>query len=246
MKKLRAVLLCGVAGSVWPGLALAQVVEGTPALPSSSEATIAAQEGEDSPIVVTGSRIVRNGNSAPTPVTVVSAEQLAATTPTNIPDALNKLPAFTGSRSPNTIATGTNPGTGNYLNLRAFGTQRTLILLDGRRVPPTSYDGTVNVDVLPQALMQRVDVVTGGASAVYGSDAVTGVVNFVLDKRFEGLKGVAQGGISSRNDDESWKVGLAGGISLFGGRGHLIGSVEHTDRQGIPSKFDRPYGEGIY
>src|SRR6201986_1154721 len=76
----------------------------------------------------------------------------------------------------------------NVLNLRNFGAQRTLVLFDGHRAAPSNADGTVDVDALPQMLVSRVDVVTGGASAVYGSDAVTGVINFVLDKKFEGLK----------------------------------------------------------
>jgi iron complex outermembrane recepter protein len=215
--------------------------------------TLAAQAAEESPadaelkeVVVTGSRIVRNGNDAPTPVTVANVDELAANTPSNIPDALNKLPEFSASRGQATLGNGANPGQGNYLNLRAFGINRTLILLDGRRVPATSFDGTINVDTLPQMLIQRVDVVTGGASAVYGSDAVTGVVNYVLDSKYQGLKGVLQGGISDYGDDKSWRVGLAGGTELFGGEGHIIASAEHYDSQGIPNKFDRPYGPGIY
>ena len=94
-------------------------------------------------------------------------------------------------------------------------------------------------------LVQRVDIVTGGASAVYGSDAVTGVINFVLDKKFTGLKGVVQGGISAQNDDRSWRGGLAGGADVFD-RGHVIWSVEHYQSDGIKSKYDRPLGAGIY
>lgn len=196
-------------------------------------------------IVVTGSRIVRNGDNAPTPVTVAVVEQLAIATPSNIPDMLNKLPAFSSSRNGATLGNGANPGQGNYLNLRAFGINRSLILMDGRRVPATSFDGTINTDTLPQMLVQRVDVVTGGASAVYGSDAVTGVVNYVLDDKFEGFKGQAQYGISSKYDDRSWRLGFAGGLKV-GETGHFIFSVEHYDRAGIPDKRDRPYGAGIY
>ena len=203
-------------------------------------------EADVSEVVVTGSRIVRNGNNAPTPVTVATTEQLALTTPTNIPDALNKLPAFTGSRNSGTTGASGNPNTGNYLNLRAFGITRTLILMDGARVPPTHFDGSVNIDTMPQMLVQRVDVVTGGASAVYGSDAVTGVVNFILDKHYEGFKGEVQGGISQQNDDKSWKVGLAYGAKVLDGKGHFIASAQHFERDGLPSKFDRPYGVHAY
>jgi outer membrane receptor protein involved in Fe transport len=196
-------------------------------------------------VVVTGSRIVRNGNNAPTPVTVATVEALQTNTPSNIPDALNKLPAFAGSRGQATLGAGSAPNQGNYLNLRGFGVERTLILMDGRRVPSTNAAGNVDTNTLPQMLIQRVDVVTGGASAVYGSDAVTGVVNFVLDKKFTGLKGVVQGGVSSRGDNNSWRGGLAGGSDIFD-RGHVIWSVEHYQSDGIKSKYDRPLGDGIY
>ena len=216
-------------------------------LASQANAQSAQPDQNDlSEVVVTGSRIVRNGNNAPTPVTVATTEEMALLTPTNLPDALNKLPAFSGSRNSGTTGASGNPNTGNYLNLRAFGTTRVLILLDGQRVPPTHFDGSVNIDTLPQMLVQRVDVVTGGASAVYGSDAVTGVVNFILDKHFVGLKGEAQGGVSQQNDDGSWKVGAAYGASVLDGRGHFIASAAHFQRKGIPSKFDRPYGEHAY
>jgi len=196
-------------------------------------------------VVVTGSRIVRNGNNAPTPVTVATAEALQTNTPSNIPDALNKLPAFAGSRGQATLGAGSTPNQGNYLNLRGFGVERTLILMDGRRVPATNAAGNVDTNIIPQMLVQRVDIVTGGASAVYGSDAVTGVVNFVLDRKFSGLKGVVQGGTSSRSDNSSWRAGLAGGSDVFD-RGHVIWSLEHYQSEGIKSKYDRELGDSIY
>ena len=94
------------------------------------------------------------------------------------------------------------------------------MLLDGQRVAPSNQDGTVDVDALPQMLMSRVDVVTGGASAVYGSDAVAGVVNFILDKKFDGFKYDINAGISKYGDAAEEKIGLAWGTDLFGGRGH--------------------------
>jgi len=131
-------------------------------------------------VTVTGSRVISDITLSPTPLTVVTAEQLQATTPTNIPDALNKLPDFIGGASPRSQNNGQNNNSGNTVSLRNLGAIRTLVLFDGQRVAPSNRDGTVNVDALPQMLMSRVDVVTGGASAVYGSDAVAGVVNFVL------------------------------------------------------------------
>ena len=174
--------------------------EAPQAVAQGNEASASADEANS--IVVTGTRIVRDGYTAPTPVTVATTEDLLRVTPASIPDALNKLPQFGNSLSPGKSANNFSslPIHGNVLNLRSLGTPsnnpkgplRTLILFDGIRVPPTTYVGTVDTNVLPQLLMQRVDVVTGGASAGYGSDAVAGVVNFVLDKKFTGIKGVAQ------------------------------------------------------
>lgn len=194
-------------------------------------------------ITVTGSRIARvGGYEAPTPVTVVDAEQLARAAPSNIADGLNQLPQFSNSSSQRAgDQLGTDaPQAGNYLDLRGVGSIRTLVLLDGRRVPPTSPTGTVDVNTLPQLLVERVDVVTAGASAVYGSDAITGVVNYVLDDDFTGVKGVAQGGRSNYSDADSWRVGLAGGTPLLDGRMHVLFSVEKSEDDGIPSKADRP------
>lgn len=194
-----------------------------------------------SAVEVTGSRVIRNGNQAPTPVTVLTASELVKKSPGNIPDALNQLPQFLNSYSQYTgKQTSTNLPVGNFLNLRGLGTTRSLILLDGQRVPPTSYDGSVDVNTLPQFLIQRVDVVTGGASAAYGSDAVVGVVNFILDKNFTGFKSTIQGGTSKYGDADSVRVAVAAGGSFFDDRLHAEGSFEHYRNAGIPSRLSRP------
>lgn len=201
-----------------------------------------AEDGNDEAIVVTGTRIGRDGSQAPTPVTAVTAESLAQTAPSNIPDALNKLPQFTGSTSQNaggTFNAGSAP-LGNYLNLRGLGTARNLILLNGQRVPPTLNTNAVDANVLPQALVKRVDVVTGGVSAVYGSDAVSGAVNFVLDTDYSGLKGFAQTGISKYGDAFSYRYGAAVGKDL-GDRIHVIASYERYQNDGVDSLFDRDW-----
>jgi iron complex outermembrane receptor protein len=122
------------------------------------------------------------------------------------------------------------------LNLRNFGTQRTLVLLDGHRVTPANANGTVNVDSLPAMLVERVDVVTGGASSVYGSDAVTGVVNYILNKKFSGLKLSASAGVSSESDAENYTVGLAAGTALLDGRAHFEFSLRRFDQAGVLTK----------
>ena len=192
-------------------------------------------------IIVTGSRVISDIAFAPTPVTVMSAEQLRATTPTNLPDGLNKLPIFQGSQIIGRPGDGQQNFSSNTLNLRNFGVQRTLVLLDGHRATPSNSDGSVDVDTLPQMLISRVDIVTGGASAVYGSDAVTGVVNFVLDKKFNGLKADFNSGISTYGDAASINLGVAGGTELFGGRGHFEGALEYRRRDPV-NQSARPYG----
>src|SRR5690606_31094845 len=123
----------------------------------------------------------------------------------------------------------TNNG-GNTLSLRNFGASRTLVLLDGHRVAPSNQDGTVGIDNLPQMLVERVDIVTGGASAVYGSDAVAGVVNYVLDKDFTGFKLQADAGMSKYGDGEQGQIGFAWGTALFDGRGHFETSARYREQ----------------
>ena len=196
-------------------------------------------------IVVTGSRVLRDGGNSPTPVTVVSAEQLSLAAPATITDGLNQLPAFRGSSRPQVAgaATGAVNNGGNYLNLRALGIQRTLVLLDGRRTPPTATTGATDVNLLPQILISRVDTVTGGASAAYGSDAVAGVVNFVLDNKFSGIRAEAQGGISDRGDNGSQKLALAVGKSFAEGRGHLLLSGEYFNSDPVFTYAERPWAQ---
>ena len=185
-------------------------------------------------VVVTGSRVIQNGNNSPTPVTVVSTQQLLQNTPSTVADALYKLPVFATTSAQTRAGGAANGNTNaNGLNLRNIGAARTLVLFNGQRVP----DG--NVDQLPQMLMSRVDIVTGGASAVYGSDAVAGVVNFIIDKNFNGLKVNGQTGVSKYGDGETWRLGAAWGKSFMDGRLHVEGSVDHFDDPGIPSKLGR-------
>lgn len=191
---------------------------------------------DDKDIVVTGSRVA-TGFTTPTPVTVTSSLDLKAAAPRNLADGLTQLPAFNGSLKDQTVVTAATGGTNGQalLNLRNLGPNRTLVLLDGRRLPASNSLGAVDVDVLPQSLVKRVDVVTGGASAAYGSDAVSGVVNFILDTKFEGLKGEVQKGISTYGDLPSTGASLAFGKSFADGRGRVIASAEWFRQDGIPA-----------
>lgn len=199
-----------------------------------------------SEITVTGSRVITDGSNSPTQITAVATEQLTATSPTNIPDALNKLPQFVGSSGQGSVDNASSNSVGNFLNLRSVGVGRNLILFDGIRLAPSATSGAIDTNTIPQILLERVDVVTGGASAVYGSDAVSGVVNFVANRNFDGRKAFVQGGISERRDAETVRTGLAAGAPLFGGRGHIEGSFEYYDTKGIPERADRENGRLVY
>jgi iron complex outermembrane receptor protein len=198
--------------------------------------------GEELDVVtVTGSRIITDNVRSPTPITSVDIGEIALTTPSDTADALNKLPDIMGGRTPRNQGNASTNNGGNTLSLRNFGVSRTLVLLDGHRVAPSNQDGTVNIDILPQMLMSRVDIVTGGASAIYGSDAVAGVVNFVLDKKFTGLALKADGGVSKYGDGKEYQLGAAWGTDLFGGRGHFETAARFRHQDMIPISA-RPYG----
>jgi iron complex outermembrane receptor protein len=185
-------------------------------------------------VTVTGSRIQRaTGFTSPVPVTAVTPDELTTYAPdTTIADQLDKLPQFFGTQSAQRGG-GALFGSagGSYLNLRAMGPQRTLILLDGNRVVPADRNGNVNVDNFPTALLQNVEVVTGGASAAYGADALAGVTNFILNREYQGLDVSLRGGQTDTGDGQNFKVSVAGGTDL-GERWHMIGSIEdqHIDQ----------------
>jgi iron complex outermembrane receptor protein len=187
-------------------------------------------------VVVTGTRLQTSGFQAPTPVTVSTADQLRAQAPGNLADGLNQLPVFNGStKTYQATGGGLAAGTAgqNILNLRSLGGNRALVLLDGRRMVGTNETGSVDINMLPQNLVQRVDVVTGGASAAYGSDAVAGVVNFVLDTKFQGLKFEIQGGESTYGDSKSFLTSIAVGHQFLDGRLRVIASSEFSRQGGI-------------
>jgi iron complex outermembrane recepter protein len=234
-QSVRALLMVGMAQfAALMGAATAQTVEG-----AESQAADAAEDE----IVVTGSRIRNTGYQAPTPVTTVDAQQLLTTTPSTIADGLRQLPSLTGQSALGGRSYCCGAGTaaaGAYLELRQLGPNRTLVLLNSNRLAPSISRGVVDANILPELLLRRVDVVTGGASAAYGSDAVAGVVNYITDNDFEGLRANLQYGISRYSDDEQIKAGIAGGMSVLGGRGHVIVSLEHYEAEGIANLLERP------
>lgn len=201
--------------------------------------------GED--LVVTGSRIVRDGYKAPTPVAVLSNETLDAIAATNVADAINRLPALASSTTPRSQPAGLSGGAlgVNLANLRGLGPSRTLVLLDGRRTVNASVNAQFaapDINLFPNDLISRVDVVTGGASAVYGSDALAGVINFVIDRDFTGLKGRAQGGVSNYGDNESYLATLSAGTRFADDRGSILVSGEIAYDAGVPGNT-RPWND---
>ncbi len=209
-------------------------------------------EGVETPenqsdIIVTGSRVARLGFEAPTPVTVLSQEQIQNEAPTNnLFDLVNQLPAVAGSLqlSNSRLAISSGLSGINGINLRNLGLPRTLVLLDGRRSVGSSVTGIVDINTFPQQLVSRVEVVTGGASAAYGSDAVAGVINFVLDKEYTGLKLNGNIGISDEGDAFNYQLNAAGGTDFADGRGHILLSGEYVHSDGIFS-VDRDWNFGV-
>ena len=234
--------VCGIVGMLLVVAATPVLAQQSPvANPAAADPAQAAEETPADVIVVTGTRLRGAGASTPTPVIRSGADDLLRAQPLGIAEALIQLPQFSGSVSPRARQGNPQDGRGNFLNLRNVGTNRTLILLDGERLPPTTVNGLVDVDVIPELLVKRVDIATSGVSAVYGSDAVTGVVNYVLDPAFTGLTARLQSGISSRGDAPTRKAALAGGVKFAGGRAHASFNLEYTD-SGSLALSDRSLG----
>ena len=232
MRGLSALALA--AGLALPGAALAQAESA----PSEATEQAAAEPAVEESIVVTGSRIARSGFNTPTPVTVMGNDRVQQLNITNVADALNQLPSFRASGAPTNVqSAGGNVGA-RILDLRALGAVRTLVLVDGRRFMPSTGEGTVDVNLIPSGLVQRTEVVTGGASAVYGSDAVAGVVNFVLDRKFTGLKAEFQTGLSERGDDFNQFASVTAGTSFAGGRGHFVFAGEYENNDGLAGCYE--------
>lgn len=193
-------------------------------------------------IVVSGSLIARDGFDAPTPVTTLSADDLTRSAAPDIADVINQMPSVRPSLTPASTGNLSSMAAGNYLDLRGLGYLRTLVLIDGRRYVPSTPDGGVNVSSIPQALVKGVDIVTGGASAAYGSDAVAGAVNIKIDDEFQGLKGRLQGGITDHNDYRNFLASAAYGTEFADGRLRLTIAGEAAQNGGIDTIGDRDWG----
>lgn len=193
---------------------------------------VAAQQSVVEEVTVTGSRLRPTGFSTPTPVTAVTADELEFMAPGNLIESVTQLPIFfnnTTQDNPGNFFS--SPGSGS-LNIRGLNPNRTLTLLNGRRMTPSNRIGAVDINSFPEVLVERVEVITGGASAAYGTDAVAGVANFILDTDFNGLTTHAQAGSSSANSRGTWELGVAFGTDI-GARGHLVVSAEGYAQDGV-------------
>lgn len=194
-------------------------------------------------IVVTGSRIARTGTTTPTPVTMLDTEELELNADVRLADTLNELPAIRATQTAgnvNTTGDAQEAGT-NFLNLRGLGIDRTLVLVNGRRhVGSRTGSAAVDINTIPSALVERVEVITGGASAVYGADAVSGVINIILRDDFEGLTLDSQAGVADVGDAEQYQLSVTGGTNIADGRGNLYFNAS-WDRSRRAEASERDY-----
>lgn len=208
--------------------AYSQTMAGSQGEPDSGMPAQASAPDQDL-IIVTGSRLSRPNSEADIPISTVSVEEVLATGNLAVGDTLTNLPAFRPAvTQASSGRSQVNAGL-NLLDLRGLGVPRTLVLVNGRR-HVTSQAGGFGVDIntIPSELIERVDIVTGGNSAIYGSDAVSGVVNFVLKRNFEGIRVRGQLGISDESDRESHFVSLTAGRNFADGRGNIAINLEHS------------------
>ncbi len=200
------------------------------------DSAVLAQDKEE--LIVTGSRIPRSDLTANSPLQIVTSEQMELSHTTNVEEYLRKMPQFAQ-------AVGRNGNNGNdgsaTLDLRNLGEERTLVLMDGRRFIPFDAQGFVDLGMIPGALVERVEVITGGASAVYGADAIGGVVNFIMKEDFEGMEFDTSYGITEEGDGDVFDFNITLGSNFDGGRGNLVFNVNYTNQAKVTQE-ERPFG----
>lgn len=219
---LASSLLCGAA--IFASPALAQEA-------AAADSAVAAAAPQDEAIVVTGSRLIRTDLQAPSPLTVVGESDIKLSGSVTIESTINEFPQLASGNTSNV-----NNGGGSGVltaNLRGLGNTRTLVLVNGRRFIPANSDGQVDLSSIPDALVKRVEIITGGASAVYGSDAIAGAVNFILAKDFDGVEASYQYAQTFKDDGASNKIDLTVGTNLDDNRGNVTVSASYTKRNPI-------------
>ena len=239
-RKLRLAFACSTA---------LVAVTASPAALAQEGGQDAAAEPQGEPIVVTGSRIVRRDYEANSPIVTVGEDLLKATGTSALETSLNKLPAFTPVQTPSLGGdiqpTATNTPGAATVSLRSLGTNRNLVLVDGRRATPANALGVVDINTIPAAAIERIEIITGGASATYGADAVGGVVNFILKKNFEGLVLDGQAGISERGDGFEYNISGIVGTNFADGRGNVTFGLSKNTRRAA-DQAERPWFQKVW
>jgi iron complex outermembrane receptor protein len=204
-----------------------------------------AQGGDIEQVVVSASRISIAGYQQPTPVSVIGAAALASAANADIGDTLREMPSMGNSPTPEK---GTNGGAANSsalglsgINLRNLGSNRNLVLLDGQRVVSAIVTGGVDLSIIPSSLIQRVDVVTAGASAAWGSDAVSGVVNLIINKSFTGFKATIDTQDNNWDNRRSYGFSATAGTDFDGGRAHVVGAITYNNSPGVVFQASAPW-----
>src|SRR3954469_7942098 len=211
------------------GAVVAAVLWGSSAAQAAEETAPVTANDQLAEVVVTGSLITDPNHISPSPIVITSAEDLKQSGSVSIEAALNQLPQFSAA---GTSANG-GQGTGGHatVNLHALGSNRNLVLLDGRRLPLADIFGDVDINFIPESILSSVQTITGGASAVYGSDAMSGVVNFITLNSFEGMSTDLQYGNSVKSDFGQFSGSTAFGTKFAEDRGHALLSLGYTYRQ---------------
>ena len=236
------------------GASLLSLAIATPLAAQVAPAPAPAEDDAATPdIVVTGSLIQRPNNTAVSPIVTVSDLAIKESGKANLVDALNQLPGFTVGG--NEATGGQGSGGRATINLHGLGTNRNLVLLDGRRLPVSDIRGNVDINILPDAIIGGVDAITGGASAVYGSDAMSGVVNFKTIRSMTGIVADLQQSLSARGDAAKFKGSIAFGTNFAEGRGHVVAAFSYAKQDPLNGNqrsffFDKTpsgfIGTGVY
>ncbi|WP_428332684.1 TonB-dependent receptor plug domain-containing protein [Novosphingobium sp.] len=224
-----SILNAGVAVAAL-GLALGATPAFAQDVPATAPATTPAPDALSDTIVVTGSRINRVDLKSASPIATIDAEQFRVTNTVTAESILSSSPQFV----PGITSTTNNGNAGTAtVDLRGLGDQRTLVLIDGKRMVPSDIGGAVDINAIPTILIKRVDVLTGGASSVYGADAISGVVNFVLDDKFTGFTLDGSSSISRYGDAFEGNISGAAGVKFADDRGHFVVAGQYTKRDGV-------------
>lgn len=237
----KVALLASSAGFGLIALAAPAAAQDAPAAVQDAPAAAPATKDE---IVVTGSRIARKDFSSNSPIVTVGTDLLQNSGTSAVETNINRLPQFVPEKQPtlggDIQATPTNTPGSATLSLRGLGSNRNLVLIDGRRATPANASMAVDINTIPAGAIERVETITGGASSTYGADAVAGVVNFILKKNFKGLSLDGQIGVTQRGDGREYKISGIMGTDFADGRGNISIAFETNDRA-KSLRFDRPW-----